>query len=595
MRFGLKKTALLLTGLLIAGGAWAASLTATLDRDNLTLGESATLSLKFDDINPQGTPSLPAMPGLSIGQPTRQIYTTSFNGAGSASVIFAFPLTPQKTGEFIIPALSFTVSGQKLSTQPLKLTVAQARAPSADAIKSGNELAFMKLDLPGKKFYVGEEVTATLQVCRREEIEIANFRLATIPADGFQVGKMAQGESRRAQIGNHIYVVTPVSVALTVERTGNLSLGPFTAGAVLLVPSGPQGDFFRQFGMRSAFDEQRQVSLVTDSLQADSQPLPTQNRPADFKGLLANFDVAINVGPTNLTVGDPVTVRIQVSGRGPLDDIKLPEPLTVKDFKIFQSSATVTNLDPLGVQGTKIFELVAAPQNADIHDWPPLNLTCKGSSSYFNPADGTYHTLSAESVPLAIKAAGATPLPQLAAAKTSNEEKPAQDILPIKEKLGELTPAKTPLVTRPLFLVTQTVPILAFLAAFVWRKRTDNLANNPRLRRQRAVAVLIASGMADLKKFAAGNQPDEFFATLFRLLQEQLGERLDCPASAITEEVVDSHALLRGAPAALRTALHEQFQLCNQARYAPVRGTSELNSVAVQFEKVIGQLKEVSA
>src|ERR1039458_2584419 len=72
-----------------------------------------------------------------------------------------------------------------------------------------------------------------------------------------------------------------------------------------------------------------------------------------------------------------------------------------------------------------------------------------------------------------------------------------------------------------------------------WLKRTDNLANNPRLRRQRAVAQLVASGMDDLKKYAAANQPDELFATLFRLLQEQLGERLDCPASAITENVIE--------------------------------------------------------
>ena len=90
--------------------------------------------------------------------------------------------------------------------------------------------------------------------------------------------------------------------------------------------------------------------------------------------------------------------------------------------------------------------------------------------------------------------------------------------------------AGPPLVARPAFLVTQSVPVLAFLAAFIWRKRADNLANNPRLRRQRAVAQLVASGLNDLKKFAAANQPDEFFALLFRLLQEQLGERLDCPA-----------------------------------------------------------------
>ena len=98
-----------------------------------------------------------------------------------------------------------------------------------------------------------------------------------------------------------------------------------------------------------------------------------------------------------------------------------------------------------------------------------------------------------------------------------------------------------------------------------------------------------------MKKFAAANQPDEFFATLFRLLQEQLGERLDCPASAIIENVLDEHALLRSAPAATRADLHGLFQLCNQARYAPVRGTGELNSVAAQFEKVSRELPEVKA
>ena len=145
------------------------------------------------------------------------------------------------------------------------------------------------------------------------------------------------------------------------------------------------------------------------------------------------------------------------------------------------------------------------------------------------------------------------------------------------------------------FLALQSLPVLALLAAFVWRKRADNLANNPRLRRQRAVAQVIAMGLNDLKKFAADNKPDEFFATLFRLLQEQLGERLDCPATAITEAIITDHAVLRTAPLALRTALHEQFQLCNQARYAPVRGSSELNSVATQFEKLLGELQNLKS
>jgi CRISPR/Cas system-associated protein Csm6 len=43
----------------------------------------------------------------------------------------------------------------------------------------------------------------------------------------------------------------------------------------------------------------------------------------------------------------------------------------------------------------------------------------------------------------------------------------------------------------------------------------------------------------------------------------------------------------------LRNDLRELFQLCNQARYAPVRGTAELNSVVAQFEKTVGELQNV--
>src|SRR5208282_6901918 len=122
--------------------------------------------------------------------------------------------------------------------------------------------------------------------------------------------------------------------------------------------------------------------------------------------------------------------------------------------------------------------------------------------------------------------------PTVAAAKSAGAEHPPspQDILPIKEELSALTPAAPPLVIRPAFLALQSLPVLAWLAAFVWRKRTDNLANNPRLRRQRRVARLVREGLNDLHRLAAENNSDEFFATLFRLLQEQLGDRLDCPA-----------------------------------------------------------------
>ena len=586
MRFALKTLMVLFVVTLLAGSAGAASFTASLDRDAITLGESTTLALAFEGAQPNNLP-MPTVSGLQITQTGTSQSVNIVNGAMSSTVTVSFSVKPQRPGEFTIPALTANVNGQQLSSAPLKLIVSKASAPSANAVKSGSEVAFLKFTFPKNKIYVGQSVVAQLELCLRDDVQnFGNFQLSPLSANGFSAGKIVEGQKRRVQIGNRVYTIVPILIPLTAVKSGVLNLGPYNASAIIVLPGQNQGGdpFFRQFFNQG---EQKQVALATEPLSIESLPLPKPNQPANFTGAVGPFELAATAGPSTVTVGDPITVRVQISGRGSLDSVALPVQDAWKNFKTYPPTTKLENTDQFGFQGMKTFEQIISPLNNDVRELPAL------SFSYFNPEDGQYHTLTQPAVPLTVQTAGTTLMPQMAATKSSNEEKPAQDILPIKEKLGSLVAGTPPLVAQPVFLAAQTVPMLAFLAAFVWRKRTDDLANNPRLRRQRAVAVLVANGLNDLKNRAAANQPDEFFATLFRLLQEQLGERLDCPASAITEDVVDGHALLRNAPAPLRTTLHEQFQLCNQARYAPVRGTSELNLVAAQFEKLIGQLREV--
>ena len=574
----------------------AANLTATLDRDAITLGETATLSLKFEGVTPQNTPVLPTLAGLSIGPVTRQMLTSIVNGNKSSSVVFTYPLTPQQAGVFAIPALAADLNGQRVSTAPLQLTARKADAPTAAAVNSGSEVAFLKLVLPAGKIYSGQTVIGRVELCLRDDVQnFGNFQFTGTPAEGFSVGKMSEGQRTSVQVGNRGYTVVSLMLPLTAVKSGALTVGPFTAGAVVVLPSQNQGgdQIFRQFFNQG---EQRQVALATEQIIVQALPLPVENVPADFNGAIGNFSLHVTAGPTNLTVGDPITVRVQISGRGALDAVTLPVQDAWRDFKNFPPTSTVTNTDQFGFQGIKTFEQIVSPLNSDVRELPPFTF------SFFNPDDGAYHTLTQPATPLLVRSAGAAPLPTIAGNKNSSAENSAspQDILPIKENLGTLVSivvgrdSVKPLITQPGFLTVQSLPVLALLAAFIWRKRADDLANNPRLRRQRAVAQLVRDGLADLHQFAAENKSDEFFATLFRLLQEQLGERLDCPATAITENVLEEHPALRGASQATLDGLRELFQLCNQARYAPVRGTSELNSVAAQFEQVSGELQEVA-
>jgi hypothetical protein len=137
------------------------------------------------------------------------------------------------------------------------------------------------------------------------------------------------------------------------------------------------------------------------------------------------------------------------------------------------------------------------------------------------------------------------------------------------------------------------VPALTWLSLLLRRKRQELLANNPRLRRQREVAQRVREGLASLREAAAANQSDEFFAILFRVLQEQLGERLDLPASAITEAVIDERLRQRHLPEETLSALHELFQTCNLARYAPLKTSQELAALIPRLESVLNELRQL--
>jgi hypothetical protein len=577
---------------LCLGGARldAATFTASLDRDTIALGESATLSLTFEDGSPRNVPMPPNVAGLQIAYVGPSSQFSFVNGETKSTVTYNFTLTPRQAGDFVIPALQAQVNGQIMTNQPLKLTVTPPNSPPPAAVNSGSEVAFMRLTLPEKEVYPGEMLVARLDIYLRDDVQnFGNFQFTGTPANGFTVGKMAQGSKQRVQIGNRVYTDVPLEIALTANKSGAISLGPFTASAVVELPSSNRGGdpFFQRFFNTG---EQRQVTLATETLNAESLPLPTEGAPPNFNGAVGDYTMNVTAGPTNMAVGDPITVRVQISGHGALDALTLPDQPAWRDFKAYPPTSKVATSDQLGIEGVKTFEQIVTPQNTDVRELPAF------SFSFFDPGAKTYRTLTQPPVQLAVQSSGTTPAPVIAATKSANSQAPPpQDILPIKEQLGALAQVAPPLVTRPVFLAMQSLPVFAWLAAFVWRKRTDSLANNPRLRRQRRVAQLVREGLNDLRRLAAENNSDEFFATLFRLLQEQLGERLDCPASSITEAVIDERLVLLGAPETTLAGLRELFQLCNQARYAPMRTSGELAAVIPQFENAVRELQNVKA
>jgi hypothetical protein len=302
--------------------------------------------------------------------------------------------------------------------------------------------------------------------------------------------------------------------------------------------------------------------------------------------------MAVSVGPTNVATGDPITVRVEIRGRGALDALGLPEQAAWQNFKTYPPTARVENADALGLSGTKVFEQIIAPENGDLRELPPLVF------SFFDPDAAEFRTLTHPAVALTVRPGGSVAMPVVAANLKSDGAAitpPPQDIVPLKNRLGKLRRPGSASGLSPAFVILNLTPVVAWLGVWGWRKRTDALANNPRRRRQLHVAGVIRAGLERLRQLAAQNRSDEFFAELMRLLQEKLGERLNLPAMAITESVIDDALKPRGLPDSTLDQIRELFQATDQARYAPVRTSAGLAAYLSRLETVLRKLEEVKS
>ena len=189
----------------------AASFTATLDRDTITAGDTATLTLKFEGGEPKNIPAPSSSPNLQItSQGTSQNFTM-VNGATTISKSESYGLTPTQPGEYVIPAMRCEIDGRIFTSQPLRLRATKPVPAPTDIAEASSQLAFMRLVLPKQEACVGEPLVVTLELYFQNGVQnFGNFQITSQPAEGFNVGAKMQGQNHRAQIGNTSWTVVPL-------------------------------------------------------------------------------------------------------------------------------------------------------------------------------------------------------------------------------------------------------------------------------------------------------------------------------------------------------------------------------------------------
>ena len=124
-------------------------------------------------------------------------------------------------------------------------------------------------------------------------------------------------------------------------------------------------------------------------------PLPETGKPASFYGLVGSYTISASATPTQVNVGDPITLAIRIGGNPYLNPVQWPElekvPGLAQGFKTPSEKAS-----PVIENGAKVFTQTVRANNDAVTEIPPIPL------AYFDPNAGTYVVAKTQPIPLEV-------------------------------------------------------------------------------------------------------------------------------------------------------------------------------------------------
>jgi hypothetical protein len=565
--------------------AWGAapSVDALLEPTQIEVGESARLTI-FTSGSGTLSVTLPVVPGLEfrvVGQ-SRQIQI--INGATLESTSTIVRVTAETAGIFTIPGLT-------PASPPLVLRVnpgnGSGNSSSFPAPKSGlvppglggllqqggsnangirltpDGSAFVRLEIPKHEIYVGESIPAEIQVGMRDGFVASINGLPTLNNSDFTLNNLSRQPERAAKVieGKPFTVYTWHTV-LSAIKPGAYSL-KFEAPLTVRIRTRPRdesmmddllGDPFMQniFGATVP----KNITVTSPDAAFTVLALPTQGKPSDFTGAVGSFKISTDISSATNTAGDPLTLRMHVTGAGNFDRVDSTMLSSDGVWKTYEPKATFNPSDALGYRGEKTFEQPVIASQPGSHTIPPLTF------SYFDP--GTHRYEAARSAPLSVKVAqgpdsAANEPPPASTAQTPAEQSRSglrPDHALAEPRVGSLVP----LFFQPQFLGLTSGLALLLCSAYALQRRRERHAQREQ---ERARLQLIHDLLDQMAAASAAGNANLFFTAARSALQQALGARWQTAPAQIT--VLDVDARPEGGD---WHEIHQIFTLADEADYS---------------------------
>jgi hypothetical protein len=582
-----------------------AAVTTQLEPGQIALGQSAqlTITTSGDGNDAVSPPDVPGLEFLSVGQSSQM---ESINGVTSSTTSEIYQVIPRRVGKFTIPALSRGSPALVLYVQPAGATpgnnsgASSLPPPAANGLSAGptsltkDGTAFVRLRLPKRELYVGEIVPVDIQVGMRAGLVASINGLPTLNGDAFMLNKLSsKPEQAQEIIDGRPYSVVTWHSALAVVKPGEFSLSVETPLTVRMrtppqrrarLPQGMFGDAMMDDAFNDSFFQdffggttEKEITVSSEAEALEVLPLPTEGRPAGFDGAVGKFEVASELSASQSAAGDPLTLRLKVTGAGSFDRVNSAMLGQVDGWKTYKPNAKFEASDNAGYSGQKDFEQAVIPMQPGRQTVPAL------AFSFFNPETCRYETKL--TAPLSVEVSSSTggsvataTAPASIAISTPANERSRDGLRPDHVEAGGAVASLRPLYFQPWFVGSQGALVLCFAGGVFFLRRKERRASDSDATQRREASTAIAGCVAEMDAASAAGDAARFFQSARVALQQKLAVSWHIAPDSITIAEID--ARLNGQGGEMRRV----FALADQAAYSGQHlSTADFN----QWKKIV--------
>jgi len=537
-----------LVGVLTAG-ALAGDVEFAISARNTYVGVPVQLQVTITNADDHEQPVLPDIDGADVrlSVPSTRSMTSIINGRveQTSTITYTVSITPRHTGTLVIPSVRVKVDGAWSSSPPTQIQVEKS--------DTGN-LLFVDVVSDRDSVYVGEPFDATL------EIWIKPFRSREVKLNEQTMWRSCV-DTRNSHWGAFADVVNAGQVRVHTEwredENGEQQkyfvymlkhevwpqrAGKFDASDVSIVvqyPMAVRRNGFSVFSPEYSISSARPLSATVEDVAITIKSPPSEGRPSIYRGAVGQYQMRVSAAPTEVSVGDPISITIDITsnGSGRLDSLQ-PPPLV--DQKALTTDFRVPDEELAGVveNGVKRFTQSIRAMHDQVTEIPPI------AFAYFDPRREQYVTLKSDPIPISVKESTRMAVSQVVdsarhPAGTDTELTLLEGgVWTNYDDVSELLASQSMIPTRRVWGVALILPLI-YVTCLLVSRRYRRLSNDHGFARRRVARRTALAHIANLN----GADATAAATTVTSAVTGYVADRCNLPPGGLTR--VDAVSRLR--------------------------------------------------